>query len=458
MTYLIYNAIRKKLHLALVWMLVLFAAMDLSGCLLGQNRQTANAISKEELRDRLDNFAAESKVVLDAAIREIEQASDTKKTQMISVQMRVKFLQGLNAMMNQDDAVVSFINTWAFCVRLRIYLEEGEGMQLYDKNQHLIVAAARKIEAHIEDVGKLFLLNGTFETTQKSIREFAMMNPIQANYSNLILYPTDTKSEQYSTLKSIVGIPMTPFRAIEGVDRTATAVNRFTDTANHFSDVIADLPESTRWQLLMLLYELEESEMAVSLVSSTDSLSDSAAKLAAFSDRLPERLREQTSLLLEEVDRKQANLQTTLQQAEKVSATVQAALETVKDASASIDVTAKSVKDTADAWGNAAKTTADVAKDIALLIPEQKESASEPIRIQDIQQTMDKATAAATELRAATAEIKQLVSDDFVSRTTAILVWRILELVAAILAMGLIYKLIVRKIDKWANRVALEKK
>jgi methyl-accepting chemotaxis protein len=197
----------------------------------------------------------------------------------------------------------------------------------------------------------------------------------------------------------------------------------------------------------MLLYELEESEMANSLVSSTANLSESAAKLANFSDRLPERIQEQLTLLLDDVDRKQANLQETLRQAEKVSGNVQAALDKVRDASISIDTTAQSVKDTADAWREAAKTTGHVAKEIMQLKPERKDSAP-PTSIQDVQQTIDKVAAAAVELRTASAELKQLAESDFISKTTATLVWRAVELVAAILAMTLLYKWIARKMDK----------
>jgi hypothetical protein len=397
---------------------------------------TKGQISKEDLRAQLNDFTDYFKATVNAASDDIEQKSSSKKDQMISLQNRSKTLQGLYAMSQQDDAVVSFIDTWALCARLRIYFEDGDGSKIYGENQAIAVDAARRIESRVQEIGKLFLSESAFQTTRKNINEFARANPIKANFSNVAVYADEVKVGGQNPFEKIISVPMAPFRGMEGVEHTAVAINRFTDTAGHFSDVVADLPESTRWQLLLFLYEFEESEMAKSFVSSTTKLSDSSVRLADSSEKLPQQIREQLGILLNEIDQKQTNLQATLAQADKTAVNVRMAIEKVKEGANSVDAAANSVKETADAWQGAAVATGDAVKEIIKLMPS-KGAAPSTFSLKDIKET-------AGEIRATASDLRQL---------SGVLTWRVVEIIAAILAAVLLYRMAVMKMTKaWGSK------
>jgi hypothetical protein len=398
---------------------------------------TKGQISKEELRRQLNDFSDYFKTTINTTAEEIDQKTTSKKNLMISLQNRSKALQSFYTVSQQDDVVVSFIDTWALCMRLRIYYEEGEGAKIYGENQPIAIDAAKRIESRVMDIGKLFLSDNAFNTTQRNISEFARANPIKANFSNLVVFATEVKKGEKNQFEKIINVPMAPFRGMEGVEHTALAIGRFSDTADHFSDVVADLPESSRWQLLLFLYELEETDMAKSFVSSTAKLSDSSVRLADSSEKLPELIREQLSILLDEIDKKQTNLQTTLAQADKTSASVQMAIEKVKEGANSVDAAANSVKETAEAWQGAAVATGDAVKEIIKLIPSQ--GATPSFNIKDIQEIAENVTQTAVEVRATAADLRQL---------SGVLTWRIIEIIAAILAATLIYRMLVIRIDR----------
>ena len=136
---------------------------------------------------------------------------------------------------------------------------------------------------------------------------------------------------------------MTPFRAIEGVDRTASAVNRFTDTAERFSDIVSELPESSRWQLQLLLYDLEETDMTKSFLASIAQFSESSSRLSKSVEELPKQLREALSQFTEETDEKQENLRKTLEQAEKTTLAINNALQQLDKTSGSLGIVVKDV-------------------------------------------------------------------------------------------------------------------
>lgn len=429
------------------WIILILCCVALIGCsvngqpTLGKGTApTTGLISKEELRDQLDGFADSFKASVDAMAQEIMRRTVSKSIQLQLLQMRTRTVYGLNAMLQEDDAVVAFLDTWALCIRYRIFFEEGEGSALFGENQILTIETIKGIEGRIEDVGKLFLAEELWQTTRKNLDEFARANPLKSNYSNVVQYATKIKKNGQQPLLSIVTIPMEPFRAIGGVDRTASAISRFTDTANRFSDILAELPESSRWELLMLLYELEETEMAKSLVSSTVKLSDSSERLAQSSEQLPKRIREELSILVDSIDTKQSNLQTTLMQAQKTAEGIQGVMDKVKEASAALDQSALQIKETADAWKEAARATGDAVKEAAIFRPAEGSPPS-TFNIKDYQDTAQSITDAAKELRAVTADLAQLTKSDFLSKTTGLLVWRITELIAVMVVAAVILRI-----------------
>lgn len=323
----------RECHLALAVALVVASSIMLNGCgpkdvrSIGSGVTPTNGqISKEDIRQQLDKFMEFYKARLIQMSSDLNERVPTKRTEKITLQMRVRMVQGLNAMLEQDDPVIAFIETWALCTRFRMYLEEGEGSSLYGEGQEIALNSAKLLETETERIGHVFLKDDIFDTAKKNITEFANANPIKGEFSGVTKFATKVRKDQPNPFMSVIRIPMTPFRAIEGVDRTATAVHRFTDTAEHFSDIISELPESSRWQLQLLLYDLEETDMTRSFLANMTKFSDSSSRLAGSVEQLPEQLGKELSRFVTEVDSRQQNLQKTLEQAEKTTLAVGIAL------------------------------------------------------------------------------------------------------------------------------------
>jgi hypothetical protein len=110
---------------------------------------------------------------------------------------------------------------------------------------------------------------------------------------------------------------------------------------------------------------------------------------------------------------------------------VRMAIEKVKEGANSVDTAANTVKETADAWQGAAVATGDAVKEIVKLMPAQG-AAPSTFNLKDIKDT-------AGEIRATAADLKQLSS---------VLAWRIVEIIMAILAAALIYRITVIKMTR----------
>ncbi|KPK45319.1 MAG: hypothetical protein AMJ65_00250 [Phycisphaerae bacterium SG8_4] len=324
---------------------------------------TNGQISKQDLRDRLEKFAEYFRAKFRQMSTDLNERVPSKRTEKTTLQMKARMTEGLNAMLDQDDPIIAFIEAWALCTRFRMYLEEGEGSSLYGEGQEIALNGAKLLDMEIERIGRVFLKDDVLDAAKKNIVEFASANPIKGTFSGITVFATEAKKDQPSPLMSIAKIPMTPFRAIEGVDRTASAIHRFTDSTERFSDIVSELPESSRWQLQLLLYDIEETDMAKSFLASLAQFSQSSQRLSKSVDELPQQLSREMSGFVKEVDDRQANLQKTLEQTEQTTVVISSALEKLQTASISVNTTAKDVAETAKAWQSAAQVIGNVARE-----------------------------------------------------------------------------------------------
>ena len=401
----------------------------------------AGQISKQELRERLDKFREFYKSTLRQIANDLNERVPSMRTEKTTLQMKARMLQGINAMLDNDDSIVAFIETWALCTRFRMYLEEGEGSSLFGDAHQVALAGSKRLEMEIQGIGIAFLKSDVLEAARKNVTEFAHNNPIKGTFSNVIVYATKAQKDQVNPFVGILKIPMTPFRAIEGVDRTASAINHFSDTAERFSDIVADMPESTRWQLQLMLFDLEEANMTKSFLGSLEQVSKSSASLEQSVQKLPEQLREQLTIFIEDVDKRQAALQQTLQQAEKTSLAVSDTLEKLDKAAGSIGVVVKDVNDTVRAWNTAANTTGEIVQEFTKDRPSPQKEAT-PFNITDYRDTARQTSQAANDIKALLAEVDGLMESRRYSSMLNGLLLRAAGLVVLIFVLAVLYRVI----------------
>jgi hypothetical protein len=438
--------------------------MLISGCgqreqrgLLGEFTQITRQYSKEELRESLNNFDEIAMATAAEAARQIDEKNSDFRTRKLLLVQRTQMRQAFHTMLEQEDPIIAFIETWALCVRLVNYLKHGEGNDLFKQHQDIVITASEKVRVEIEIIGRKFLQEDTFARTQRNISSFAKANPITGTYSNIVVYATQVRAGQSGIFDEVLSIPMSPFKAMSGVDRSASAIYGLRDSASRIADVAEELPESARWQLLLLLMEMQETEMVESVLKSMTNFSDSSVRLADSAEKLPQQLREQLSVLIQDIDEKQPNLQTTLEKAEKTAVAVERSLEKADSVAVSFGRTVNDVNEAATAWDKAAEASSQTLREFGKLKPAKKEPSSKAsFKISDYRETADAVTVTAHELSALLAEFREFVTSNDLAdgsfaaqKWTNHLVWRTVQLVLIIFVLALVYRMVVvRFVDK----------
>jgi len=390
------NAIKMNWMLAgLLAMLILWGV----GCSQKPNATSVRgagivtpSLDQEALKSDLNRFEDMFIQVIKQTTAQIEQDYpdlDTKRTNLL---LNTRLSSAIQTFSETPSPVVGMIENWELCVRLHSYLDKGQGKSLYQQAQPDMLKAAQQTQDEIERIASSYLPAALFEETRGQVYQFARDNPIQGTMGNLIVYATAPRTETFSPFKKVLDIPMAPIRAMEGVDKTAIAIDRFTDSTERFNDILKAMPESVRWEMLLFLYDLQNNDMTKSFLQNIQEFNANSQRMVEVADKMPQDVRKEMSLLIDQVEQKQKSIQETLS--------------LVETASNSLNTTAASLQQTASSWQLAADSTTQTLHAWQAISEQSssKPSPSEPIRPEDIQK-------AAIEIQNATRELRLLMSD-----------------------------------------------
>lgn len=402
----------------------------------GQKLGTA-AVSETELQDHLDAFKDLFVSRIKTAAADIDQTSDDPKIRKMTLLWRTRSVAALYNIFEQSESMAVLIDTWCLCIRLEDYVENGQASSAFGSAQSIAVNTSRDLEKRIDDLAREVLGERLHAETDKNVRSFALANPIQSGFSKTLIYATETRPGQPNPFESALGIPLSPFQAFKGVQQTPAAIYDFSNTTRHLTDVIEELPESTRWQLLMLLYEVEETKLSRGLKDSLEKLSRSSDQISDIIKNIPD--------LVEQVDKQQGQIQETLKQTQQTFSEARTFLDDSRRMMKAFSDIAVQVNQTAQEWSKAAQATESAIK---LIKTSKKPVDGQPPL--NLQKTAEAITEAARQIQQLNTELPktlELSERHFRSMCTAV-TRRAAFLIILFFALLVIYRIVCIRLKK----------
>jgi hypothetical protein len=402
-----------------------------------QDKKAAQRITQEEFRALLSQFQGvyEFKVVV--AADEIRDRATDPKVRMKSLRYKLRAIPWMRSALREEDPMLAMLRAWILVEQIDDLLDTKEKARWSAEDLATLKDLSEYNRSLIEEIAQDVLTEEEFALTQADVAERAAASPISELGSKAAMENIQTQFDPSDEFKKILAIPLKPFRAFRGVDRGAAAIENFTVVARHFADTVAGLPELLQWRMQLMVLESWQDENAQIMLASVDRMADSAQRLTATAEKLPDDLRSVMSETLSQVDEQQANLQATLDRADQVVARVDSALDRLQASSEQIDRTAQSTAEAGRAWTGTANAIQDMvayfqslkgkpkpgddrgagsgsstgaASGAGSADPTDKPAGkSKGFDINDYESTANALTQAAAELRALTAEIKDMV-------------------------------------------------
>lgn len=421
----------------------------------GLNANGAARISMQELQNELNEFAERFSGVVSAAANDIAATLPDRSVRKAALLWKLRMIPRLQDMIFGADPQPAFLDAATLTVQMRKYLQNprGTGATLFQDAQPVAVQASLRLEEDVFDIGALFLNAQQLKTLRAEVEAFADAHPIRGTFALVEGRATSTDEVRGSQLGWVAAVPLAPFRALEGIDAGARAINDFNTTARQFSQVVEDMPLQTRWQVELLWYELEESESVTSARTSFQTLADTAATL-------PQDLRKQLSLALDDLEKRQDALRTTLEQTRQTLDTLNTTVGEATRLAESINRAGGSITQAGDAWRQTMLAIGDLTGSDE---PADPSAESEPFDIKDYADTADRLAAAATQLRALVADVRQTLDSpqlgalsdtalrDAEQRGRSVTdhaAWRGLQLMGVAFILALAYRVISHRLAK----------
>ena len=361
--------------------------------------EQATSFSREELREALAAFVESALGAIRHAASALDKQFSTPQIRMTNLLWKIRSSQAYHAIMQLDDPADTLVEAWALCIRSRLYFESGEGRSLYGDHQHIAVDVARRNEAAIEDIGAKFFTAELLAETRSQVHEFARTHPITGTFSQLDIHLTEVSDWQQR-----------------------------------------DIPRE--------------------ILAGIAQISQSTSQLAQTAEKLPERLGEETWLLIEQIEAKRVSLhdanrpgaQATLEEVRAGSAALDRAAEKVGQAANSMKQAFAGICETATAWQDAADATRLLLDDYGAVPDSAQDAAESTPKIEDYRRTAEAAAMTAIELRGLMADLRELQQAGELAQYTLParslmndLTLRLAGLIIAVFLLAAAYELVFRR-------------
>ena len=275
------------------WSCLALCALVLSGCAWLRVPTwvpgRSDRLTQEELQEELAKFANYFHVAVTQTADTIQASNAPPAVRKRALLWKLQIVPLVEVAAFEPNPQEAFISLLTLTLTMREYLEEGAGSAALGEHQALAVGVARDLEAELHGIGERFLGEAEMDRVTKEVETFVEHHPVAGqDFAMQAVRRTLADVEATSVFRSVVSVPLAPFRALEGVGDSATEIRKFNATAREFARIAGRLPEEVRWQVELLLYEIEDRETTKTGLAALQSLSASADRFSTSAERLPE--------------------------------------------------------------------------------------------------------------------------------------------------------------------------
>ena len=339
--------------------LLMFVGVALCGCASSKKNETLYLPEPPRTRERieLEEFVRSFATRIERAADEISDRETDAGLRRNAVFWKSRIIPSARAALDRAEDQASFMDLWLICVRQHLFLQHNPGF--FGASDEVALQATQTLTDLLLDRRSMFLTDEQFDEAERTISLHAAW--VESGNED----ESDEQAGQWNlNMSKILGKPVSvvtrPLRSIDpslGISDTAQAIHAVSTEASRYRTLIGYLPSELRWQLELLVIELEQShavesslaslaefsasssqlartveempalvraevatlatdlesnKLLLSTLETAQALNETARELTATAERLPTTLREESSLLLAELNDSQSELQATL--------------------------------------------------------------------------------------------------------------------------------------------------
>lgn len=409
-------------------------------------------LSDEDIRSVLRSFVDRFALLVEAAADEIVAKANDRQIRRRAVLWKIRTIRPIRESLFETKAKLTAIHLWVFCAQMKRYFEEGDGQESFGPYQPIAIKAVGSIEADIVNLAKTTISDKLLHQIRQELDAWVQENPLRGPLASESGIPWTVDQEKAGMWRAWLKIPLS-LTPLQQMDDTKTSIEAFTEETERIRYTATYLPQQIRWEIELLLYDLEDRQTVSSALSSFETLADSFDRLATEAKQLPTQLRKETALALDDLAVKSESLRSTITEIRGVTSESSQALEQAERVADAVQRAAASLTETGQAW----EATAGA---IGKLVPEDRGGAEgKSFDLNELNVTANSLTTTAIELRGLAADLQKLagsgqlaaVLDTTTDQGRQLidhLAWRLFQLIFASLVFAVIYRLLATRLVK----------
>ncbi len=409
-------------------------ALAASGCSLFEGDPdlftgAATSMTEGELRSRIDTFADRFARSMQGAADEVAFLTEDPTVRREALLWKMNVIGECREAAGRPDPRGALSDCWTLCAQLERYFAGGaeERHAFWGQQGALDVAlrATEEMGSDVEEIALHWLGRERFERASAQIDAFAAANPMSGRFGRRSYDRPAAAGREFPRVDAIVSAGLAPFNVVGGIDRTAESIREFSDVADRFTKVVEGLPERSRWEAQLALYDFEERPTVIATRRAAEELSASANVLAETARALPEELRGTLAGSFDDVEATSRSLRETAAAVDRTATTarglvadVETALERSERVVRAAEAASESVARAGAAWEGTIRAVDELRGDER---PESESSGGDASEYapEALGDAADRIGAAAAELRAGLVELRALLDESDVERVTA---------------------------------------
>lgn len=257
---------------------------------------SAPQVSAEELQLAFNEYECFFVSTIESAVDKINNNIEDTADRKSSLRFQMHVIPACRNLLRRESPLRAIVDVWHLAERMVAHFEIGsEGDDFADFAGHntILLEASKEILTRTEALAKRYLPEEYYADSQAYVAALAESNPIGGGYTNLMFRTAKSPKHKDTALDMVLDIPLSLFR-ISGeigeisdeIDEGVLAIEAFTSVTDRFTNNVEYLPESLRWQMLLLLYDIEAQlnlpvlhDRLKNLTASTDALASTAGAL-----------------------------------------------------------------------------------------------------------------------------------------------------------------------------------
>ena len=288
---------RRSVSTGLVLILLVLPALTVPGCIkapkktaMMKDAKNLQDMTSAELRLKVHAFATRFEGIVSGAADVIMDETDEPSIRRNALAWKLHAIPEVQKAAFHYDPLASLIDVAALCGQMKqLFAPGGAGQDLFGEWQGIAIEASDRLDEELWELGASITVSGDVSTARRGVAEWVAANPIDD--VTMVRKSTRTLSAKLATEVG-TGAGAT----LGGIAETVS------DLSDRLTIYAASLPQQSRWQAQMLVYDMLDDAELDSLGPTTESLANSIDRIASTIELTPDLVVRERARTMEDID------------------------------------------------------------------------------------------------------------------------------------------------------------